>query len=151
MVDSRIDSDLRDKRRVRRRAPEADERVAKIAVKLPVLSSQPHGGALYSGGVPGHPGAGGRPPSVLRQRLRGSFEERIPVLEEIADDSDADPQDRIRALDILGKYGIGTVREVTADEVRERLRTTVGIIREALAPAVADALLSRLKEVWTTK
>ena len=124
----------------------------KTAVETAGLSliPQPHGGALLSGGVPGNNG-GGRPRSVLRQRLRGSFEDRIPVLEEIADDPNADCQDRIRALDVLAKYGIGTVRELSVDEVRERLRNTVEIIREALAPAVADSLLSRLRPVWTTK
>lgn len=123
----------------------------KLAAKLPALTPQPHGGALYSGGVPGHIGAGGRPRSVLRQRLRGSFEERIPVLEGIADDPTADCQDRIRAVDVLAKYGVGTVRELSVDEVRERLHTTVEIIRETLAPAVAESLLSRLKPVWTTQ
>jgi hypothetical protein len=36
------------------------------------------------GGNYGNPG-GGRPPSAIRLRCRGSFEERIPVLEQIAD------------------------------------------------------------------
>lgn len=49
------------------------------------LVPQPHGGALLSGGVPGHAGGAGRPPSLVRARLSGSFAERIEVLEEIAD------------------------------------------------------------------
>jgi len=53
---------------------------------LPALVPQPHGGAIYGGGVPGHRGGPGRPPSALRERLRGSFEQRIAVLENIADD-----------------------------------------------------------------
>lgn len=43
----------------------------KLAAKLaaPVTATlvpQPHGGALLTGGVPGHVGAGGRPPNWLR-------------------------------------------------------------------------------------
>jgi hypothetical protein len=112
--------------------------------------SQPHGGALFAGGVPGHRGGGGRPPSVLRERLRGSFDQRVRVLEEIADDRCPDPTDRIRAVDVLGRYGLGTVREVTADEVRERLRVTLELIRSALTPALASELISQLRRVWTT-
>src|SRR5438309_3227482 len=76
-----------------------------IAAELPALVPQAHGGAVYSGGVPGHRGGPGRPPSALRERLRGSFEDRVSVLEAIADDEEGDPQDRIRAVDVLAKYG----------------------------------------------
>ena len=44
----------------------------------------PNGGMLQNGGTPGNPG-GGRPPSDIRARCRGSFEQRIPILEQIAD------------------------------------------------------------------
>ncbi len=44
-------------------------------------------GALRGGGKPGNRGGTGRPPSVIRERCRGSFEDRIAVLEEIADDA----------------------------------------------------------------
>lgn len=43
-----------------------------------------HGNGKLLVGNPGNAG-GGRPPSVIRARCRGSFEERIPVLEAIAD------------------------------------------------------------------
>ncbi len=73
----------------------------------PELLPQPHGGALRGGGKPGNRGGTGRPPSVIRERCRGSFEDRIVVLEEIADNPKASASDRIRALDLLGKYGLG--------------------------------------------
>lgn len=47
------------------------------------LIPQPHGGALRAGGKPGN--RGGRPASAVRRRLRGSFAERIDVLQGIAD------------------------------------------------------------------
>jgi hypothetical protein len=114
---------------------------------LPVgaLIPQPHGGALRNGG----PGSPGRPPSALRDRLRGSFAERVLVLEAIADDDQADPQDRIRAIDVLAKYGLGTLRELSVDDVRDRLRKTIAIVREHMAPDDATVVLTRLREVWT--
>src|SRR2546422_3379691 len=91
------------------------------------LVPQPHGGALLPGGT----GAGGRPSSALRERLRGSLEQRVPVLEAIADDPEADAQDRIRAIEVLAKYGLGPLRELSVDEVRDRLRATIAIIKGA--------------------
>ncbi len=121
----------------------------KLAAKLPALVPQPHGGALLGSGLPGHVGGGGRPSSVLRERLRGSFQDRVKVLEAIADDSEADPQDRIRAIDVLAKYGLGVTRELSVDEVRDRLRETVGLIRRVLPPDQATEILTRLRQVWT--
>jgi hypothetical protein len=71
----------------------------------PTLVEQEHGGALLDGGVRGHRGVGGRPPSAIREAARLAFAERLHVLTDIADDEDAKAMDRIRALDLLGKYG----------------------------------------------
>ena len=120
-----------------------------IAAELPALVQQAHGGAVYSGGVPGHRGGPGRPPSALRERLRGSFEDRVTVLEEIADDEAADPRDRIRAVDTLAKYGIGTLREVSVERVRDRLRDMLQVLREELPPEQAAHIINRLREVWS--
>ena len=122
---------------------------SEIAAEIPALVPQGHGGAVYSGGVPGHRGGPGRPSSALRERLRGSFEERVTVLEEIADDEAADPQDRIRAVDTLAKYGIGTLREVSVERVRDRLCDTLRVLREELPPEQAAHIINRLREVWS--
>lgn len=82
----------------------------------PELQPQPHGGALLDGGVHGHRGAGGRPPSAIRQHCRGSFDQRVAVLEKIADDDRATVTDRLRAIDMLGKYGLGTRFDITSDD-----------------------------------
>ena len=71
----------------------------------PQLVEQEHGGALKTGGTPGHKGGTGRPPSAIRELCRGSFAERLEVLTDIADDTEAKTIDRIRAIDLLGKYG----------------------------------------------
>ena len=82
----------------------------------PELLPQRHGGALRGGGKPGNRGGTGRPPSVIRERCRGSFEDRIVVLEEIADDAKANAGDRIRALDLLGQYGLGTQQQLSGPD-----------------------------------
>jgi hypothetical protein len=115
---------------------------------LPTLVPQPHGGALYSSGVPGHVGGSGRPPSALRARLRGSLEARVSVLEEIADSPEADPADRIRAVDILAKYGLGAASDVTVDQVRERLGRTVEVIRRRLPAEIAASILNEMRAIW---
>ena len=113
------------------------------------LVQQQHGGALRVGN-PGNRGGPGRPPSALRERLRGSLDERVAVLEEIADNPDASDRDRIKAVDILGKYGLGTVREVTVEDVREKLRTTLELLRQELDEDQADHLIGRLQTIWTS-
>ncbi len=52
----------------------------------------------------GAPNAG-RPPSAVRAACRDAFARRIPILEAIADDATSAPGDRLRALDLLGRYG----------------------------------------------
>ena len=87
---------------------------------------QPHGGALSPGnpGNKGNKNATGRVPehSHLRTHCRGSFAERIPVLEAVADGTplsmtivkDGESQtiqisatikERVQAIETLGKYG----------------------------------------------
>lgn len=151
---------------------------------------QPHGGALNSGGTPGNAGGTGRPASVIRERCRGSFDQRIAVLEDIADgrpmqrielplgavlrhvtcpkcgttpkpETDdmlvlvsiegrvsASPKDRRGAIDILGKYGLGTVKEITVEDVRGRLAETLSIIRAKLPRAQAEPLIAEMRPVW---
>lgn len=111
----------------------------------PAQVRQPHGGALYAGGVPGHRGGPGRPPSVLRELLRGSFAERLAVLEAIADGQpvvrvrlpdgtetetlvSASPADRLRALDLMAKYGLGTQMGLPVNGAGEETPTQVIIM-----------------------
>ncbi len=109
---------------------------------------QPHGGALLAGGQPGNRGGLGKPPSALRERLRGSLDERVVVLEQIADDETAMHRDRIRAVDTLAKYGLGPLKEVSVEDVRGRLSATLELLRKELDPGEADHLILRLREIW---
>jgi hypothetical protein len=128
-------------------APDAEHVREKRDKPRPDLIPQAHGGALYRGGVPGNRG-GWKPPSAIRARLRDSLDDRVTVLEEIADDPAMAASDRIRAVDVIAKYGLGAASEVTVDQVRERLAQTVALVREALPAEMADPLLRRMQEVW---
>ena len=53
--------------------------------------------------------------------MRGSLEERLHIAEEIADKSAAKDTDRLRALDFLGKYGLGEAGVWDEEKVEELL------------------------------
>ena len=151
---------------VRGETAEAQERTKSGKDSGVSLVPQPHGGALWSGGVPGNRGGSGGLPSALRERLRGSLADRVQVLEEIADrprrliiecakcghatkvGPPASDADRIRAVDVLAKYGLGTLREVSIDHVRDRLRRTLRTISDTLEPGDAERVIGQLREVW---
>ena len=74
-----------------------------------------HGkGMLRRGGT--NEGGPGRPPSELRRKMRGSLEDRLHIAEEIADSPTAAYSDRMKALDFLAKYGLGTKQEITGED-----------------------------------
>lgn len=62
--------------------------------------------------------------------MRESLDKRLAVAEQIADDEDAHPSERIKALELLARYGLGTSdtlshrtpRFASDDERRARLR-----------------------------
>lgn len=119
------------------------------AVPAPALRVPGHGrGRLLNAGVPGNAGGSGAPPSALRARLRGSFADRIAIIEEIADDASLRPGDRVRAIDLLARYSLGEQRGVDVEEVRAKLRSTVEAIRQLVPSEAASPLLERLREIW---
>lgn len=56
-------------------------------------------------GNPGNKGGPGRPKSEVVAACRQGFDERIPILTQIAEDPNASQSDRLKAIDLLGKYG----------------------------------------------
>jgi hypothetical protein len=111
----------------------------------PEMVPQPHGGALKVGN-PGNRGGTGRPPSEIRQRLRGAFEDRIPILEDIADSATASASDRMKAVDLMAKYGLG--KEVSAEDVRMKLGETLDLLRRELDPETYARITKQMREVW---
>ena len=65
-----------------------------------------------SGGT--NKGGTGRPTSAVRDLCKLEFEERIAKLCAIVDSKQASDADKIRAMDLLGKYGVGVLKEVQA-------------------------------------
>lgn len=49
----------------------------------------------------------------------------------------------------LGRYGLGSTRELSVEDVRERLTATVAAIRAMVPPPHAENLLTRLRGVWS--
>ena len=96
----------------------------------------------------GAPNAG-RPPSIVRERCRGSFDERISIAEAIADDEAAPASERLRALELIGRIGLASAGEVSVAEVESRLIKTVATIKLMLPADVADELLMAIKPHWT--
>jgi hypothetical protein len=119
----------------------------KLAAKLPVPAKQPqpHGGAIYNGGVPGHAGAGGRPPSAIKATARDLFDARLPKLARIADTAERDG-DRIRAIEVLGRFGLDM--SLSVRDVGQALDETAAEIRRSLPDDQASALIERIRPIW---
>ena len=74
------------------------------------------------------------------------FDERVPALANIADRADTTAADRIRALDLLARVGLGGTT-ISFEELRKRLIAQTEVIHEQLG-AGAPALLDKLRQVW---
>lgn len=110
---------------------------------------QPHGGYLVPGAGGGDNG-GGTPPSAVRAALREAFVDRVPLLTAIADDDEAPLRERLKAVSIMGDYSdIKPKGGYNEDDVRSRLQLTLHLIRQELPEDEAEALVARLRGVWT--
>jgi hypothetical protein len=112
----------------------------------------------------------GRPPSAIRASMRASLDRRLQLLEEIADGAlpigrkcpkcgykpkkedgesvGVDTGDRLRALEMLAKYGLELDKGVSATDVRQRLIRTIEVIHEALEPQQALAVIDAMRPIW---
>lgn len=125
----------------------------KSPVKTPAIvpmRAQPHGGALRSGGT--NRGGPGRPPSAVRETARTLYDERLPILAAIADDSSMRPTDRIQAVHELGRVGMGTA--VSMEDVRERIVRQLEAVRdwglhEGISPECIRSLVLAMQDVWS--
>lgn len=66
------------------------------------------------GPTPGAPNAG-RPPDAVRRACREAFADRVPMLADLADNGT--PEIRLKALDMLGRYGLGTTFSLDATDI----------------------------------
>lgn len=58
----------------------------------------------------------------------GSLDKRVPIAEAIADNPKSAPSDRLRALEFLAKYGLGTTNTETDTDGND---VTVRVVRQA--------------------
>ncbi len=77
----------------------------KTAANTAAKIKQAHGGELLSGGAVGNKGGSGRPSNAIRARCAASFDQRIGIAEEIADDAALRPNDRLAAISLLARLG----------------------------------------------
>lgn len=63
----------------------------------------------------------------------------------------ASPADRMKALDLMAKYGIGTLKEVSSDDVRDKLRATLALLTERLGPEAAEPIIREMEGIWSGK
>lgn len=61
----------------------------------------------------------------------------------------ASVRDRLAAIDMQAKYGLGTVKEITTDAVKDRLTKTLDKIQERCPPELYQMLMMDLKLIWT--
>jgi hypothetical protein len=52
-------------------------------------------------------------------------------------------------LDLLGRFGIGTAREMSVDDVKDRLAETVSAIQRIVSAPQREELLATLRVVWS--
>lgn len=56
--------------------------------------------------------------------------------------------EQLKALDLMAKYGMGTEKHITTDDVRERLAGQLEDIRAELDPETAERLIARIEKRW---
>ncbi len=126
---------------------------------------QPHGGYLVPGAGGGPQPGSGRKPAAVREACLLVIDQRIPLLEQIVDGEvirkteiggvetetreRVSVADRLRAIDLLAKYGLGPNNGVSADKVREMVRQTLDVIRAHTSREQAADILRALQPIWS--
>jgi hypothetical protein len=127
--------------------PRQGKEARSVAVQVKI--AQPHGGALYAGGVPGHDGTrAGRRRSHVKEMLLSGAAQAVPVL--LAHLEGKNSTLAQNAADKLLKYGIGAHRDenVSREEVKEKIQATIEIVRRLAPLDLADHILREMREVW---
>jgi hypothetical protein len=125
------------------------------APAAPRLVVSPLNGAVMPAGAHrkntgGKKGRSGRLPSDIRKALRKSFDRRRrSVLEAIADGriEGTTPADRLRAMELMAKYGLSEPSGMPVADVRDKVAATLDVIR-TLPPDLAQRVVDRLRPIW---
>ena len=83
--------------------------------------------------------------------LRTHFYENLPKLHALAQDETTAPSDRLKAMDLQARYGLGALQDVSMESVTAKLSATIREIQAVVPHDVATPLLERLRLVWDGK
>lgn len=61
----------------------------------------------------------------------------------------AAPKDRVQAIDVMGKYGLGALKEVSTEHVRAKVAATLDVIRRLVPLELAARIVDELRRIWT--
>jgi hypothetical protein len=103
-----------------------------------------NGGALKSGHVNTSANKGGRPKNAIREAMRAGLEDATPEIIKLAREAKRE-SDRIKAYDVLGKYGLGEQKVVVNQELFEHLAIVLANI-PSMTPELADEILTKFGE-----
>lgn len=73
------------------------------------------------------------------------------IFQTIECDVSASAADRVRALDLAGKYGPGVVKQIGVEVVREKVIETLDLLRERVDPALFAELRPLLRDIWVVR
>lgn len=86
-----------------------------------------------------------------RESLKAKLRSVDDIFQTIECDVSASAADRIRALDLAGKYGPGVVKQIGVEVVRDKIVETLDLLRERLDPKMFDELRPLLRTIWVVK
>ena len=70
------------------------------------------------------------------------------ALAEIEVEISASLRDKLAALDQLGRYGLGTLKEISLEVVRERMKETLQSIQRHTSVDQYEAIVSEIQPLW---
>jgi hypothetical protein len=66
----------------------------------------------------------------------------------IADDPETPPSDRMRAVELLAKYGIGLAQGIPREEVVAKLKASLDLLKAQLPDPEATLMIARMRKIW---
>ncbi len=96
-------------------SPERTDTVSEVVDTIPMRPS-PLGYGMLRTGNPGN--RGGATPSALRAALRDVAADRLTVLKDVSGDPDATTSDRLRAIELVLRFGLGEETTLTVGQVQ---------------------------------
>ena len=72
----------------------------------------------------------------------------LEVLDDVMAKRKAGDLDTLDVAEFLAKYGLGTMKEVTVENVRERLRLTLEVLRRELSAPLLRIIIPQIEGVW---